>query len=251
MMELHSVLILVVILAIIFFLTYFINIRQKRLVKKISEKQEPRFDIENKIPESTHSNEHIEEYDEEENTHQNSVNLLLDDPLLQPTPKPQPKKNNEPMSAKKVKSAAEEILYLMLVAKPNKPYVGYELLQALLAGGLRFGAMNIFHRHEDLNGNGKILFSVASASEPGTFEINKMGAYSGKGLMLFMRLSNNKDLMHAFDLMIETAKQLIEDLDGDMIDDEQKILTNEKIEKLKKKISEFEQNQLIGDLFDE
>ena len=236
-MELRSILLLIAILSIIFFLTYFISVRQKRQRRKIANKQEPRFDlVTNQTPAS------------EEYPHDDQEEYL--DPLLQPS-QPIQKKQTEPEAAKRVKSAAEEIMYLMLIAKPNKPYVGYELLQALLAQGLRFGAMNIFHRHEDMNGNGKILFSVASAKEPGTFEINKMGAYSGNGLMVFLRLSSNKELMSAFETMLEMAKQLIEDLDGDILDDERKILTHEKIEQMKKKITEFEQKQLIGDLFDE
>lgn len=244
-MELHSILMLLSILLIIFLLTYFVTIKQKRQ-PKIAHKQEPRFDLtahQISVPDYDNVQEDFPIHEED----QSSVNLLTDDPLLQPT-KPTPSKNNE--MPKKTKSAVEEIIFLMLAAQPNRPYVGYELLQALLDAGLRFGAMNIFHRHEDRNGNGKILFSVASASEPGTFEITKMGAFSGNGLMMFLRLSSNKDLMYAFEIMLETAKQLIEDLGGDILDDERKVLGNDKIEKMKKKIQEFEQNQLTGDLFD-
>ena len=37
-----------------------------------------------------------------------------------------------------------EFIVLTLLAKPDLPYTGYELLQALLAVGLRFGKMNVF-----------------------------------------------------------------------------------------------------------
>lgn len=249
-MELHSIFMLVSIVSVIFFCTHLIKKRQKRLLIKIAEKQEPRFDlIEPKLSATDHYQTiEAEQFDSE--TTNDSVDLLLnDDPLLQPK---QQKLTSQASSnsQSKTKSAVVEVLYLMLMAKPDKPYVGYELLQALLAAGLRFGAMNIFHRYEELNNQGKILFSVASASEPGTFEISKMGAYSGRGLMMFMRLSSNKDLMPAFEIMLDTAKQLVEDLGGELLDDDHQTLSNDKIATMKKKITEFEQKQLTGDLFD-
>jgi cell division protein ZipA len=246
-MELHSILVLVTILAVIFSLIYFINTRQKKWVRQMTGKQEPRFDIVTPPAPATEY-EPNDRDDLEHHNHTEDTHLLLDDPLLQPKA---PVKKVTIQAAPKKTPTGEEVICLVLVAKPNKPYAGYELLQSLLAAGLRFGAMNIFHRHEDVNGKGKILFSVASASEPGTFEINKMGAFSGKALMMFLRLSSHKDLMLAFDTMLETAKQLIEDLDGDILDSERKILSTDKIEKIRKKIVDFEQKQLIGDLFDQ
>ncbi|MBA2654873.1 MAG: cell division protein ZipA [Gammaproteobacteria bacterium] len=248
-MEMHSILILITILSLIFALTYFITVRQKRAHRKLSQKQEPRFDLVTDQP-VLHDIDEADETQSQEFYEDEKQNLLLEDPLFAQKPTAV-KKHSEPSVTKSTKSAIEEIMYFTIAAKPNKPFVGYELLQALLSAGLRYGAMNIFHRHEDYNGNGKILFSVASASEPGTFEISRMGGYSGKGLMMFLRLSSNKDLMLAFETMLDTAKQLIEDLDGEILDDERKILSPEKIEKLKKKISEFEQHQRIGDLFDQ
>lgn len=245
MMELHSVLVLLTILSAIFLLTFLISTKQKKKTKTLALKQEPRFDL---ISQSTS----VSEYQELSVTTQDietQTDAFIDDPLLQP--RPTPKRNLEQEQPKKPKASVEEILYIMLAAHPDKPYVGYELLQSLLSAGLRFGAMDLFHRYEDLNGKGKILFSLANASESGTFEINKMGAFSGKGLTLFLRLSANKDLALAFDTMLDTARQLTEDLGGEILDNERKILSNEKIEKLRKKIIDFEQKQLIGDLFDE
>lgn len=246
-MELHSIIFLVTILSVIFLVTFYIHSKQKRKLFLSQDKQEPRFDLVNqKTPSGTPQN-YKEEFEEDviaEDEDIEEENLFTDDPLMQPKEKP-------PTEAKKIALAPEELLFIMLAAKPDRPYAGYELLQSLLSAGLRFGAMDLFHRYEDLNGKGKVLFSVASASETGTFEINKMGAYSAKGLMFFMRLSHQKDLLLAFDAMVETARQLVEDLGGEILDDERRVLSNDKIEKMRKRIVEFEQKQLIGDLFDQ
>lgn len=143
----------------------------------------------------------------------------------------------------------QDIIVLNIVAPSERQYAGYELLQALLAAGLRHGKMNIFHRHEQLNGRGEILFSVASMTEPGIFELNKMGGFSCTGLTLFMRLTSLKDPMQTFELLLDTAKQLLEDLGGILRDESHELLTEAKIKEWRMNIQNYEQTQHIADLF--
>jgi len=125
--------------------------------------------------------------------------------------------NLQPVATKPI--PADKIITMTLMAKPGTKYAGYELLQALLAAGFRYGDMNIFHRHENSDGTGRVLFSLAQAVNPGTFNLSDVGAISCPGLTLFM--SANDDAA-SLDLMIDTAKQLIEELSGDIYDDERK-----------------------------
>jgi cell division protein ZipA len=112
-----------------------------------------------------------------------------------------------------------ELVVLYVLAKDNDRFVGYELLQALLAAGLRYGEMSIFHRYEKPTGEGKTLFSLAQATEPGIFDMNAMGACSSSGLCLFMRLSSHtNNNLGTFNLLLDTAKQLAEDLNGIVTD---------------------------------
>jgi len=105
-------------------------------------------------------------------------------------------------------------IVMHVMAPKNCPYRGYELLQALLANGLRYGKMNIFHRHENKSSQGAVLFSLASVNQPGTFELPKMGSFSCPGLTLFLLVETLRDPVQAFDIMLETANQLKEDLGG-------------------------------------
>jgi cell division protein ZipA len=116
----------------------------------------------------------------------------------------------------------EDFLVIYVVAEAGKPYFGYELLQALLSAGMRYGDMNIFHRFERSHGRGTPLFSLASASDPGTFDLNHMGEVSCKGLCLFMNLSDCKDSIIAFEKMVDTAQQLVDDLGGELRDSDGK-----------------------------
>lgn len=126
-------------------------------------------------------------------------------------------------------SPKNQLVLLYLMAPANQPYNGYELLQALLSAGLRYGKMQIFHRHEQKTGRGDVLFSLASATSPGTFELPKMGAFSCTGLVLFFEAAKVKDPKKAFEIMIDTASQLAEDLGGDILDDAHQELSDEKV----------------------
>lgn len=146
------------------------------------------------------------------------------------------------------------IISLMLMAKPDKPYAGYELLQALLSSGLRYGKMNIFHRYEQTQltahtADMKILFSLASVVKPGTFEMTKMGAFSTPGLVLFMQVADQVDASTSFEIMLETAKQLTDDLEGDIWDAHKKILNEESIAQIRHSLNQYEQALSTEDLF--
>lgn len=123
----------------------------------------------------------------------------------------------------------DEIFVINVLAEPNHQFAGYELLQSLLAADLRYGEMNIFHRYSQLNDQGEIIFSVASATEPGIFDINQMGGFTCKGLSLFLRLSNTKKDIEATKLMYATAKQLAQDLGGGLHDKNYRVMTENEL----------------------
>lgn len=122
------------------------------------------------------------------------------------------------------------ILVLYVVAGEGRRFYGYELLQALLAAGLRYGEMSIFHRYETQNEKEIALFSVASATEPGVFDLNKIGSFFCTGLSLFMKIKKPAQPVTTFETMLETAKQLADDLNGEVFDDQRQLLTPLKIE---------------------
>jgi cell division protein ZipA len=119
---------------------------------------------------------------------------------------------------------------LNVFAQNQQTFSGYELLQALLAAGLRFGEMNIFHRYQQDNGQGPILFSLASATEPGTFDIQQMGTFSCQGLSMFMELSGHPQIdEERFDLLLTTARQLAEDLAAVVLNDRREPLVDNQV----------------------
>lgn len=112
-------------------------------------------------------------------------------------------------------------MMIFLLAKNGRQLAGYELLQSILAAGLRFGEGQLFHRHQFSNGQGPIVCSLATATETGTFDLQNMGALSVRGLCLFMEASGHATIdAERLRIMIDTAKQLSEALDAHLLDDQ-------------------------------
>lgn len=125
-----------------------------------------------------------------------------------------------------------KIVSIYVMAKEGKQFFGYELLQALSAAGLVYGKMNIFHRYADQEPE-KLLFSVASAMEPGIFDLDNMGGFACPGVTLFMRVDPQASAEfkeYQFSILLQVAEQLAEDLDGRLLDNEREPFTDEKFE---------------------
>lgn len=121
---------------------------------------------------------------------------------------------------------------MFLLAKGNRQLAGYELLQTVLAAGLRFGEGHLFHRHQSPNGQGPVLCSLAAATPSGVFDLQNIGAFSVRGLCLFMHASGNPTIDgERFAIMLDTAKQLSEGLDTLLLDDKQQPLSDASIER--------------------
>lgn len=138
-------------------------------------------------------------------------------------------KKKSPTFAEKGKS-----VMMFLLAKDNRQLAGYELLQTVLAAGLRFGEGNLFHRHQHPNGQGPILCSLAAATATGVFDLHNIGAFSARGLCLFMQSSGNSIIdAERFSIMYETAKHLSEGLDTLILDEQKQLISSESIQHYK------------------
>lgn len=131
-----------------------------------------------------------------------------------------------------VRDESASSLVIFLLAKENRQLAGYELLQTVLAAGLRFGEGHLFHRHQSPSGQGPVMCSLAAATPSGVFDLQNIGAFSVHGLCLFMQASGNPTIdAERFNIMLDTAKQLSEGLDTHLLDDQRQPLTDEGIQR--------------------
>lgn len=145
----------------------------------------------------------------------------------------------------------DEWIVLKVVALEEKPYQGYEMIQTLLSEGLRFGRMNIFHRHEQNNGKGEVLFSLASIAKPGTFDLNNIGALKCLGFTLFFSITRVENPKNVLNLMVETARNIVEELGGKLYTHTHQLLTNEQLQRLQCNVQLLQEKLHTPDLFTE
>jgi cell division protein ZipA len=173
--------------------------------------------------------------------------LNLDQPvptLLTPVADEAVKPVEKPQPSTKEAAGIEEVLVISVVARETDGFKGPALLQNILESGLRFGDMDIFHRHESMAGNGEILFSMANAKKPGTFDLDDMDMFSTPVVSFFLQLPGPRHPKQAFDLMIAAARKLSTELNGDLKDDKRSVLTAQTIEHYRQRIAEYERKLL-------
>ena len=156
-------------------------------------------------------------------------------PILRPTPQVSPTPSVKPLQEDKAPATSSDSassVMMFLLAKENRQLAGYELLQTVLAAGLRFGEGHLFHRHQSPNGQGPVLCSLAAATPSGVFDLQNIGAFSVHGLCLFMQASGNPTIdAERFAIMLDTAKQLSEGLDTHLLDEQRKPLSDASIQR--------------------
>lgn len=129
-------------------------------------------------------------------------------------------------------------IVMFLLAKGDRQFAGYELLQTVLAAGLRFGEGDLFHRHQSPNGQGPVLFSLATATATGVFDMQNIGGFSVRGLCLFMQASGSPTIdEERFAILLDTAKQLRDGLDAYLLDDQRQNLSQSSIERYSRLLS--------------
>ncbi|WNC70939.1 cell division protein ZipA [Thalassotalea psychrophila] len=140
----------------------------------------------------------------------------------------------------------QEVLALSVVVNENQLISGAALLPNFLTLGLKFGEMNIFHRHQDNAGNGKITFSVANMVNPGTFDLDNMESFSTKGITLFMTLPNAGDPVKVFKQMLSAAKQVANEFGGQVLDGQRSVMTKQTEQHYLSKIREFDRKARLA-----
>lgn len=123
----------------------------------------------------------------------------------------------------------DEVVLSLSVASRRKFFTGDAIVSAMYAAGLSPGPMDIYYRYTD---DREVLFAVASMINPGAFP-QDMSRFRSSGLSLFARFPCNFDGEDVFEVMYETALLLAEKLDGTLLGDDHRPLTDEGLEEMR------------------
>lgn len=133
-----------------------------------------------------------------------------------------------------------EVLVLNVIAKDGRVFTGDDLLEVLIASGLKFGDMNIFHKRLSKEHQSTVIYSVANMLNPGTFDLNNMDEFTTLGISFFLALPTAINNLDAFEQMLGVAQEIRDTLDGDLKDDNRNDMTGQTIEHYRQRIRDFE-----------
>ncbi len=160
-----------------------------------------------------------------------------------PEPEPRAAQGGRNTSEVELPADFHEVLIINVMARQGE-FRGSDLNRVLQSCGFRFGEMNIFHRYEQHSGKGAMLFSVANVVEPGTFDIDNMDNFTSPGICMFMQLPGPKRPMHAFEIMMDSARKIANLLEADIKDEHHNILRQQTAEHYRQRVLDFERKLL-------
>ena len=149
---------------------------------------------------------------------------------------PQPASLVETVSEEeKARPGPDRVVALRLI--PRGAELPTERAVAALRGaGLEHGRYAIFHRQLGTNREG---FSVASLTEPGSFDVEHLGDATIAGLSFFLVLPGIGDPVSRFDAMVETARRLSVELAADLFDERGSSWSSQRERYLREELIEY------------
>jgi cell division protein ZipA len=125
-----------------------------------------------------------------------------------------------------LRDEVEHLIIAIHIAARDGMMPGPAVAKACASVGLVPGDMSIFHRRDPAAGD-RVLFSLASMVEPGSFPLEDMGGFNTPGLTLFTQLPGPRDGLAVYDAMLATAERLAELLRGELLDERHNKLTRQ------------------------
>lgn len=179
-------------------------------------------------------------------------------PRSEPTAQPEKKhhaveqNSTEQSSIKKAPKQStddnvNDVIVFHVHAAGSREFVGTPLFDSMKLNGLVYGAMDIFHRHTDISGTGKVLFSVANMMHPGTLAHDDPDTFQTKGISFFMALPCFGEPDQNFKLMLRTAQQIADDLGANVLDDKRNLMTPDRLSAYRQQIRDFVARTTVED----
>ncbi len=139
----------------------------------------------------------------------------------------------------------QKIVTLRLIARDGGFFRGDELLLSLRGIGMRHGKFGIFHRFEG-GDEDNTIFSAASLVEPGSFDLANIKEQQIPGISLFLVLPGAIDGAASFDLMMATARALVQALDAELVDESGSTLSIQRERYMREEIIKFEHSVKVA-----
>lgn len=135
-----------------------------------------------------------------------------------------------------------KIVTIRMLSRGATPFPAEELVLALREAGLRHGRFGIFHFHST-DSDDPPIFSVASLTEPGSFDLTRLRTDVYQGVSLFLGLPAPIEGVAAFDAMVKAARAVAKRLDGNLVDEHGSTLSVQRERYLREEVIQFQHRQ--------
>lgn len=136
----------------------------------------------------------------------------------------------------------EKIVTIRILSRAGAPFRAEDLVLALREAGLRHGRFGIFHAHVS-DTDDTPVFSVASLTEPGSFDLTRVHTDVYQGVSLFLGLPGPVEGVTAFESMVNAARAVAKRLDGNLVDEHGSTLSVQRERYLREEVIQFQHRQ--------
>lgn len=116
------------------------------------------------------------------------------------------------------KGSDDGILVVHVAARGEERMRGEDIVRALNRHGLAYTPEGVFYRYGPGGEKEGYLFGAANMLEPGTFDITEMENLRTIGIVLFSALPRALPATEVAEDMLATARELADELDGELLD---------------------------------
>jgi cell division protein ZipA len=161
--------------------------------------------------------------------------ILGAEPVPAPAPHEPPSLVTTVSAAERAKPGPDRVVAVRLIPRGDE-LTAERAVIALRNAGLEHGRYAIFHRPL---GADREAFSVASLTEPGTFDLDHLDDNTIAGLSFFVTLPGAGDPVARFDAMVETARAMSVELAADLFDERGSSWSSQRERYLREEIIEY------------
>lgn len=127
-----------------------------------------------------------------------------------------------------------------IMSKGPVGFSGMDLSHEMSVLGLELGKDNIFHKYPNFDKRKFPSYSLANLYDPGEFDIKSMQRFVTKGLTMFMQVPCVSDPGRAFREMIKDALKICNSLDGILLDQDNKAMSEQGIGVIEAQINDID-----------
>jgi cell division protein ZipA len=152
-----------------------------------------------------------------------------------PAPEASPSLVTTVSAAERARPGPDRVVTLRLIPRGDE-LTAERAVIALRNAGLEHGRYAIFHRQL---GSDREAFSVASLTEPGSFDLDHLDNSTIAGLSFFVVLPGAGDPVARFDAMVETARAMSVELAADLFDERGSSWSSQRERYLREELIEY------------